>query len=102
MLLTINHPFMHPVDLIHFLETFVADLGSTCPLLAILVSFQSGKKWGIIQTTSTHLVRHTNDFNFNSYYSLYISINAYHAYLITYTVYSSLPYKAVCTGVIRE
>ena len=65
LLLSINHPFVHPVDSTQYFDTFVTELGSTYPLLTILVSFLSGKKWGIIQTTSTHLIRRTIDNKFN-------------------------------------
>ena len=77
LLLCINHPFVHLVESTQYFNTFVTEFGSTYPLLTILVSFLSGKKCRIIQTTCTHLVRYMID---NNYY-YFILINIYHPYL---------------------
>ena len=93
-----NSPFAHHVDSTQCYDTLVTEPGSIYPLLTKLVLFLSGKKWGIIQTTSTRLIRRTRliivfiTIHFNKHLSRLFK---------TLTLsYSGLPYKAVCRGVI--
>ena len=41
LLLSINSPFVHPVESTQYFDTLVTEFGSTNPLLTILVSFLS-------------------------------------------------------------
>ena len=40
---------VHPVGPTHYFDSFITDLGRVYPLLTIIVTFLSGKKWGILQ-----------------------------------------------------